>query len=222
MKMRTFCRQALVTVFCLLAQLQSGFAQTPVDQIDALGSFLSAFRGKPVANIPEVSYNAIPAAAPTTSQYAAANTTVGSRSQADSLQSGSCPPGVDRLGCPSSNPATTVGHPVASTCPPGYQRDPTGCVMPAMPLHAHRTGGYGGWACDIGYVRSGDSCSPVVVPVNAHPADTSSGWACDFGYHFTVNRCAPVFIPANAHLAADGSHYECNYGYRDVGMSCAQ
>jgi hypothetical protein len=221
MRTLTLCRRALATAFCLLVQMQCAFAQAPAGQPDSLAFFLSAFHGKPVAAVPEVAYNPIPAPAPTTSNVST-NTTAASGNPTDSPQPGSCPPGVDRLGCPGSYSPTTGARAVTSACPPGYQRDPTGCVMPAMPLHAHRIGGYGGWACDMGYVRANDGCSQVVVPVNAHPADTASGWACNFGYHFTVDRCAPVFIPVNAHLAADGSRYECNYGYRDMGMSCGQ
>jgi hypothetical protein len=221
MRARITLGQKLTTTFCLLVVQHCAFAQTSANQPDTLGSFLSAFRGKPVATVPDVSYSAVPAA-PASPQYAATNQTFGNRNPAETGQPSSCPPGVDRMGCPSTYPSATGPRATVQACPPGYQRDPTGCVMPAMPLNAHRVGGYGGWACDIGYVRSGDACSPVVVPVNGHPADTPAGWACNYGYHLTVDRCAPVFVPANAHLATDGSRFECNYGYRDMGMSCGQ
>ncbi|CAH2904094.1 MAG: hypothetical protein PCALPYG88_7175 [uncultured Paraburkholderia sp.] len=220
MRARMVARQILTAVFSLWTLCT--FAQSTGGQPDTMASFLSAFRGKLVANVPEVSYNAIPASAAASAQYANANPVLVNRNQSDSLQPGSCPPSVDRLGCPGSYSPANGTRSATSTCPPGYQRDPTGCVMPAMPLHAHRIAGYVGWACDIGYARAGDGCSQVVVPVNAHPTDTASGWGCNFGYHLTGDRCAAVFIPANAHLAADGGRYECNYGYRDMGMSCAQ
>lgn len=198
------------------------YAQVPAQasEDDPLSAFFSAFRGKPVATVP----------VPT--QVAPSNGSVGDAAgvvtepprQISTVQPvlapPVCPPGVDRLGCPqaSGNPYARGAY--GQTCPPGYQRDPTGCVMPAMPPHAHRQGTGGGWACDFGFARNGDVCAALTTPPNAHLASTSSGWECDRGFHLLGDRCAAVFIPLNAHLSIDGGRYECNYGYRDVGVSC--
>ena len=163
---------------------------------DSLTSFFSAFRGKPVADVPPVTLPPVSNNTPAVGGSGAGDAT--------GRQIASVPPVMP-----------------PSACPPGYQRDPTGCVTPAMPMHAHRQGAEGGWTCDFGYARTGDVCTVLATPPNAHLANTATGWECDRGYHLAGQRCAPVFIPFNAHLSADGGHYECNYGYRDIGMSCS-
>ncbi|REG49565.1 hypothetical protein B0G80_5945 [Paraburkholderia sp. BL6669N2] len=210
-----------VTVFCVL-EATSNRAQTPeqASPDDSLSAFFAAFRGKPVATVPAPSL-----ASPSNGSVGAVGGAIAEPARQAAnvppvLPSSSCPPGVDRLGCPqaSGNPYARGAY--SQTCPPGYQRDPTGCVMAAMPPHAHRQGDAGGWVCDFGFARTGDVCAAPVTPPNAHLANTSVGWECDRGFHLIADRCAQVFIPSNAHLSVDGGRYECNYGYRDIGMSC--
>lgn len=205
-----------------IAMASSVFAQTTPAPADPLEPFLQAFRGKPVASVPEVSY------APLTTATAAAQQsrveippTSGIR-PGDSQQPGTCPPGVDRLGCPRPSAPVSAGRNTSAACPPGFTRDPTGCVVPAMPLHAHRINSDGMWSCEAGYLRSNDDCVVGSMPENAHAASNQAGFACNYGYNYVGTRCALIFVPANAHLSADGSRFECNSGYRDIGMSCTQ
>jgi hypothetical protein len=210
-----------VAAFFVLGSTPS-YAQAPaqVSPDDALSAFFSAFRGKPVAAVP------IP------TLVAPSNGAVGGQAgvvpepqhQPSTAQPvlppSACSPGVDRLGCPETASNSYAHGADTQTCPPGYQRDPTGCVMPAMPSHAHRQGAGGGWVCDFGFARNGDICAALTTPANAHLANTPSGWECDRGFHQLGDRCAAVFIPLHAHLSSDGVRYECNYGYRDIGVSC--
>lgn len=209
-----------IAVFCVLGST-SGYAQAPaqVSPDDALSAFFSAFRGKPVAAVP------VPTLVAPSNSAAGGEAGVLPQPQrqpsvAQPVLPPSCPPGVDRLGCPQTASNSYARGAYAQTCPPGYQRDPTGCVMPAMPPHAHRQDAGGGWVCDFGFVRNGDICAALTTPANAHLANTPSGWECDRGFHQLGDRCAAVFIPLNAHLSSDGARYECNYGYRDIGVSC--
>lgn len=200
-------------------------AQQPAEsnQDDALSSFLLAFRGKPVAAVPDFSSN-VQKAAPLTQnqmQPQPPDTSVLASTQTGPVPPVSCPPGAERSGCPNTYGSSSRGDSLAGSCPPGYQRDPTGCVMQAMPSHAHRLAQYGGWACDLGYARSGGECEQLNLPLNAHLAATPSGWECNQGFYYSGQRCAPVFLPANSHLSVDGAHFECDSGYRDIGMSCA-
>jgi hypothetical protein len=212
---------SLQFVKCVSAQVEQQPAASSQD--DALNSFLLAFRGKPVAAMPDFSSSVQKAAPLNQSQMQPQppDTSVLATTQTNPVPSVSCPSGVERSGCPSVYVNSSRDGSPAGSCPPGYQRDPTGCVMPAMPSHAHRLAQYGGWTCDLGYVRSGGECEQLNLPLNAHLAANSSGWECNQGFYYTGQRCAPVFLPANSHLSADGAHFECDSGYRDIGMSCA-
>lgn len=89
-------------------------------------------------------------------------------SQSFSLQSTphpeSCPPGVDRLGCPGAamSPPSSTGH--------------------IVPPHAHYEATGFGWECNIGYVQHGDACVALHVPVHAHLDISGHGWFCDDGF----------------------------------------
>jgi hypothetical protein len=196
------------------------FAQEQPTTVD---QFLDAFHGKPVGQIAPIS--ALPGApvpAPISSLptigEGSANTTA-SPSQAASQSSQpappSCPPGVDRVGCP-----PTSGWRSRTDCAPGMAVSAGGCVPTAMPPNAHRVSSDGQWQCDDGYLRYGAICMPMRTPANAHLSSGGEGWECNTGYRRIGNACVTINVPPNAHLEATYSGWSCDSGYRQAGNWC--
>ncbi|MDR6412374.1 UNVERIFIED_ORG: hypothetical protein ABIC62_005834 [Burkholderia sp. 1595] len=86
----------------------------------------------------------------------------------------SCPPGVDRLGCPG-----------AATSPPSS----AGLIVPP---HAHYEATGFGWECNAGYVQKEGACSPMHVPAHAHLDVSGHGWFCDIGFAPNNETCLPT------------------------------
>ncbi|MET3214066.1 UNVERIFIED_ORG: hypothetical protein ABIC48_001809 [Burkholderia territorii] len=99
----------------------------------------------------------------------------------------SCPPGVDRLGCPGAAGRTER----ESSCPNGFSRAGSSCVPTALPQHAHAIPTGFGWECDVGFIQTGRSCTKVRVPPNAHVDFTGRSWECDSGYERAGESCRP-------------------------------
>lgn len=134
-----------------------GHAQDATRQVE---QFLNAFRGKAVepvtpapTQMPPPNQNVA-----TTSGYSATPPqAVASVTSPNSVASTpSCPPGVDRLGCPSA-----LRQPYPTYCPAGTTFGPNGCVPLAMPANAHRVSDDGQWQCDDNYLRYGATCIPL-------------------------------------------------------------
>lgn len=211
---RRVARIVVAALICLRAVVPTLAAAqenpVPIDQ------FLNAFHGKPVAPIAP-----IPTAANTAQQSSLAavptnrSTTVdGPSSTAVNLPI-SCPPGVDRIGCPGSTAA-----PPRTECPAGMTTGPTGCVPMAMPANAHRVSSDGQWQCNDGYLRYGSICMPMGTPGNAHIASNGVGWECNTGYRRMGSVCVAINLPPNAHLEATYSGWSCDSGYKQVGNWC--
>lgn len=99
----------------------------------------------------------------------------------------SCPPGVDRLGCPSATDQT--GQNRSTSCPYGYQLRGGTCAEVDVPKHAHfESVGYG-WQCDAGYVQDGSTCKTLIVPPHAHLDVSGHGWFCDAGFEPLGGAC---------------------------------
>ncbi|WP_423394247.1 hypothetical protein [Burkholderia sp. LMG 21824] len=99
----------------------------------------------------------------------------------------SCPPGVDRLGCPGA-PGVTERE---SACPNGFSRAGSSCVPIAIPQHAHAIPTDFGWECDVGFIQTGRSCTKLRIPHNAHVDFTGRSWQCDAGYERAGESCRP-------------------------------
>ncbi|WP_175874261.1 hypothetical protein [Burkholderia sp. BCC0397] len=99
----------------------------------------------------------------------------------------SCPPGVDRLGCPGA--AGRIER--ESSCPNGFSRAGSSCVPAAMPQHAHAIPTGFGWECDVGFIQTGRICTKLRVPPNAHVDFTGRSWECDSGYELAGESCRP-------------------------------
>ncbi|MEK2603999.1 hypothetical protein [Burkholderia arboris] len=99
----------------------------------------------------------------------------------------SCPPGVDRLGCPGASRQTEHESP----CPNGLSRTGSSCVPAAIPQHAHAIPTGFGWECDAGFIQTGGSCARLRVPPNAHVDFTGRSWECDSGYERVGESCRP-------------------------------
>ena len=181
-----------------------------------VGEFLNAFHGKPVGPVTPPSASPPAVGGP---QTATVNATPAATTAAGAdapVNTPSCPPGVDRLGCPNSS-----AQRVRNDCPAGMTTGPAGCVPMAMPPNAHRVSDDGQWQCDDGFVRFGAVCMAIQsTPSNAHLTGTGMNWECNTGYRRLGNTCVAVSIPPNAHLANTWNGWECDSGYRMVGNWC--
>lgn len=210
-------RNANVARICIAVLLahaaMSGYAQEVPNPVS---EFLVAFHGKPVG----------PVAAPQTSAASAiASQTYGGNSSRASTSTAQpepstnapfCPPGVDRVGCPSSS-----GQRVRNDCPAGMTASPSGCVPMAMPSNAHRISADGQWQCDDGFMRFGSICMAIqATPPNAHLTGTGTNWECNTGFRRVGNFCSVVNIPPNAHLAETSTGWACDSGYRMANNWC--
>lgn len=85
----------------------------------------------------------------------------------------SCPPGVDRLGCPGAamSPPSSAGY--------------------AVPSHAHDEATGFGWECNAGYVQKEGACRPMHIPAHAHLDVSGHGWFCDIGFAPNGETCVP-------------------------------
>lgn len=95
-----------------------------------------------------------------------------------------CPPGVDRLGCPS-----IAGRSHRPQCPYGSLLSGDSCQKIDVPPHAHFEPAGLGWACDAGYVLAEASCTKLRVPQHAHLDFTGRGWQCDPGFEHVGDGC---------------------------------
>jgi hypothetical protein len=142
----------------LLFALSTGLAHAQ-DASVQVEQFLNAFRGKPVAPIMPVPTSAPvnpSLVAPGSGTTSASQTSATAPRQEVTAGTPSCPPGVERLGCPSpSRP------PPQLYCGPGMTQGPNGCVPIAMPPNAHRVSEDGQWQCDDGFLRYGAVCIPI-------------------------------------------------------------
>ena len=153
---RVFKRLAVLALLVCGSHAIVGHAQDATGQVE---QFLNAFRGKavgpvmpPPTQIPS-NQNAATGDSSTTTQPQSPATVA----RADSVaNTSSCPPGVDRLGCPN-----TPRQPYPTYCPAGSTFGPNGCVPLAMPANAHRVSDDGQWQCDDGYLRYGAICIPI-------------------------------------------------------------
>lgn len=101
-----------------------------------------------------------------------------------SLHPESCPPGVDRLGCPT---VSSDEHRVS--CPYGSRPSGVVCEKVAVPRHAHFEPTGFGWECDAGFIQSGSACAQLQVPAHAHLDLTGRAWKCDSGYEQRGEDC---------------------------------
>lgn len=156
-RQRIFKLLSTVAVTACVFRSMIGHAQDAAGQAVPVEQFLNAFRGKPVGPAAPpptqitVSQSVQPANYPTTqppTSTAPHQDTVSGAS--------SCPPGVDRPGCPG-----TLQQRYPASCPAGTTLGPTGCVATAMPANAHRVSEDGQWQCDDGYLRYGAVCIPI-------------------------------------------------------------
>jgi hypothetical protein len=199
--------------FVLLATL-SALPSYGQDAPNPVGDFLNAFRGKPVGPVPPPP--AVPAYTPQATVPPPSQTPKPSASQYPSAGMQSCPPGVDRLGCPSP-----YGNKSRNDCPAGMTPGPIGCVPMAMPSNAHRVTSDGQWQCDDGFMRFGAVCMAIQsTPANAHLTGTGTAWECNTGFRRIGNECETVNIPANSHLTNNATGWECDASYQMIGNSC--
>lgn len=99
----------------------------------------------------------------------------------------SCPPGVDRLGCPGAHGNAAREAP----CPNGFRRSGQSCDPVAIPLHAREVATGFGWECNSGYIQTGRTCTKLRVPPNAHVDFTGRSWECDPGFERASESCRP-------------------------------
>jgi hypothetical protein len=133
-----------------------GQAQDAAGQVE---QFLNAFRGKAIGPMTPQ-----PTQMPQNQNGATGDNSAATQPQTPSTvvqpdsaaNTSSCPPGVDRLGCPSPS-----RKPYPTYCPPGTTSGPNGCAPMAMPANAHRVSDDGQWQCDEGYLRYGSICIPI-------------------------------------------------------------
>jgi hypothetical protein len=93
-----------------------------------------------------------------------------------------CPPGVDRLGCPGIGTGQRM-------CPYGYRLSGQTCEKVSVPLHAHYEAVGFGWECDAGYLQTDAGCTRLHVPPNAHLDFTGRAWVCDSGFVRSGEGC---------------------------------
>ncbi|ADG14538.1 hypothetical protein BC1002_0436 [Paraburkholderia atlantica] len=205
--------RACITMFATCITVAGHGQEAP----NPVGEFLNAFHGKPVGAVAPPSASASADGGPQTAMVNATPAPItAAQANAPVSTPPSCPPGVDRLGCPSS----TAQRP-RNDCPAGMTTGPTGCVPMAMPANAHRVSDDGQWQCDDGYMRFGAICVAIQsTPSNAHLTGTGTNWECNTGYRRLGNTCVAVSVPPNAHLANTWNGWECDSGYRMVGNWC--
>lgn len=208
-----------ISAISLWLAVPLAFAQQQPTTVD---QFLDAFHGKPVSPVAPIP--ALPGVPQLTAASSlppmdggVANTTTApspSASQPSQPALASCPPGVDRVGCPPS-----AGWRSRTDCAPGMAVSAGGCVPTAMPPNAHRVNSDGQWQCDDGYLRYGAICMPIRTPANAHLSN-GGGWECNTGYRRFGDACVVINMPPNAHLEATYSGWACDSGYRQAGNWC--
>jgi len=110
--------------------------------------------------------------------------TVPETSRLASLHTESCPPGVDRLGCPA-----TSGGEHRLSCPYGWRVSGDACEKVSVPRHAHFEATGFGWVCDSGFIQSGSACTQVQIPAHAHLDATGRAWECDTGFEQQGSNC---------------------------------
>lgn len=97
---------------------------------------------------------------------------------------GTCPPGVDRLGCPAPRASAS-----RNSCPTGFRVSGARCEKVDIPSHAHLEPTGLDWACDAGYLEAGTRCLKLEVPAHAHLDVTGRAWQCDEGFVTSANGC---------------------------------
>lgn len=203
------CLAILLSIFSMAGHAQ----ETP----NPVGEFLNAFRGKPVGPVappPPGSAQTVGGPSSATTSAPLTSTTAAQAPVPGSVPS--CPPGVERLGCP-----RPLSQQSQNNCPAGMTAGPTGCVPMAMPPNAHRVSTDGQWQCDDGYMRFGAVCMALQsTPANAHLTGTGTDWECNSGFRRIGNACEAVSLPPNSHLANTGNGWECDSGFRMVGNFC--
>ncbi len=109
---------------------------------------------------------------------------VASNSGLIQISPGTCPPGVDRLGCPAPRASAS-----RNSCPTGFRVSGQRCEKVDVPPHAHLEPTGLDWACDAGYLEAGARCVKLEVPAHAHLDVTGRAWQCDEGFVLGGNGC---------------------------------